>query len=738
VSNATITWRSDDTDKDAVPAESPRVLAGRYELQSFLGAGGSGQVHRARDHLTKQDVAVKLVSRGRRGADRNVRRELASLRLLDLPGVVRLLDDGVVGGDGAWFLVMELLEGGPFDRLADRGGFPTWAPQAYALLEALARVHFAGVVHRDLKPANILLDGRGWPVITDFGLAQEPALDGTRTSVFEGTPRFMAPEQLAGEIGDARADLYAIGTMFSDMLEGRDLPDYVRDVVQRMRASEPADRYPTAVDVLEALGADPSRVVGTLPDLAPVADVRALRELFHDPEPTFLHVAEDAATVLHARTGGAREAVGAELDRWVRQGRCHWDDSRIVMSRSAVERVLADDDPEMRALLERRHDTDEASIATAIVDHATQMSHHGQTPRALGLLDAALLLLTEPGPSRRVLERLASLALTLGREDAVRMAMYRAERAEATSLLGVLHGARLHLKGDPERGIAFLRVGGFSEDVELARLSHLILACSHAQHPDLDEALREAAQLCQGSRTALGRWHVWKGNAAYARSEYAVAVEEAETAAALLDDAPALRLSAWLNAGFAALEIPDLDRALVLASAAAASARQLRHGVAECNAHLLRRLAAFRLKQPQRPEPAYVDAAFALSDHQGAALAFREAAIAYRSGQMDVARELARRGAHATATTANPRRAALLQGLACAVGGGDAPAPGILGVLPGDLRAQVEALLAGAGVSSVMASRESVRDWLAAWPSVPADMPLDVLSRRECEELLVG
>jgi len=675
LADTTVTWYDDGVSTVASPPAG--WLAGRYELGAFLGAGGSGRVYEARDHLAQQPVAVKLVPR-RAGRDRVIRRELVALRMLDLPGVVRLLDEGeveprdrvglAVDSSGVRFLVMELLPGGPFDTLASRGGWSFWAAEAHALLGALARVHYAGFVHRDLKPGNVLLNAQGWPVITDFGLAREPALDEARRGVREGTPRYMAPEQLAGEPGDVRSDLHAVGAMFAEMLEGTVVEPEVSAVVARMRAPDPADRFASAVEVLEALGADPRQVVGALPSLPDPASVDDLRSLFDGPSATFLHIAEDAAQLLRARTGGRRAAGRAELDGWVRQGRAHWDGRRVVMNRPSLERLQSADDPELRELVAQRHTASDPVFADAIVRRGDDMRRLGQAARAFGLFDTGLALVTEPGPSRRILEELVSVAITLSREDAVRAAMYRAERAEAADLLGLLHGMRLVLRGEPIRALPYLRAGRFQGEVELARYSQLVLATSHADPENLDRVLEEAATRARSSPVAEGRLHIWRGNVAYTRADYRSAVEEAQRAVELLDEAPAYQLSARLNGGFAALEVPDLELAAALAEDAGRVARDLRHGLAESNAHLLGRIARLRLRADLEPQPAMVEAAFQLSDRQGAVFAFVEASIAYRRGDLATARRLAARGGTSTADASNPRRSTMLKALACARG----------------------------------------------------------------------
>ncbi len=262
-------------------AAAPEVIADRYRVEGLLGSGGAGQVFRAFDTLAGRPVAVKWLFGLSRDHLHRVRREVAALRALRVPGVVRLLDEGADGGHR--FLVMELVEGRPFPGCRVPAAWPRVRPTALALLETLARVHQAGVVHRDLKPANVLVREDGQPVILDFGLARgrEMGETITRQGAVLGTPRYQAPEQVLGEAADARADLYAVGVMLYEALSGhpphpgRSVEDVLRSrldrstvplaervpglplgvaaAVDRMLARRPEDRFPTALDALAAL-----------------------------------------------------------------------------------------------------------------------------------------------------------------------------------------------------------------------------------------------------------------------------------------------------------------------------------------------------------------------------------------------------------------------------------------------------------------------------------------------------
>lgn len=215
-----------DADRSVHGAQVPppgTLLAGRYRLGPSIGLGGAGEVFESDDELTGQAVAIKLLNRASARRTPRVRREIAALRLLRLPGVVRLLDEGI--WDSRPFLVMELAKGSPFPGDLP-GGVRTWhelRDVAVALLEVIAQVHAAGVIHRDLKPSNVLVNDAGQPTILDFGLSGGPSLGPkiTEDGTIVGTLEYLAPEQCRGEAPTVRTDLYALGVMLFQALTGR-------------------------------------------------------------------------------------------------------------------------------------------------------------------------------------------------------------------------------------------------------------------------------------------------------------------------------------------------------------------------------------------------------------------------------------------------------------------------------------------------------------------------------------
>lgn len=202
-----------------LPPSRPPSLPQRYSVDGVLGQGSQGAVYSGTDSLTGVAVAIKVLPASGFGARSRVTREVAALRLLDVPGVVRLLDSG--GDDRDTWIVMEHVVGDPFPA-----GRKTWdelRPVLTTLLEALARVHDVGLLHRDIKPQNVLVDAAGRPYLLDFGLVRGTVAGPTitRMGTVMGTPLYMPPEQVRGDRADRRSDLYALGAMVREALTGQ-------------------------------------------------------------------------------------------------------------------------------------------------------------------------------------------------------------------------------------------------------------------------------------------------------------------------------------------------------------------------------------------------------------------------------------------------------------------------------------------------------------------------------------
>ncbi len=199
------------------------LVAKRYQIVRWLGGGGMGRVYAALDTELDELVALKVLRSGlAEDAIERFRREVKLTRKIMHPNVARMFDIGEHDGDK--FLTMELVEG---TSLAQDLGKPmTWERVREIGLQVcagLGAAHAAGVIHRDLKPDNVLVEAAtGRLVITDFGIART-GMDANVTRVGEmiGTPRYMAPEQLACEALDARADLFAFGVMLYELITGQ-------------------------------------------------------------------------------------------------------------------------------------------------------------------------------------------------------------------------------------------------------------------------------------------------------------------------------------------------------------------------------------------------------------------------------------------------------------------------------------------------------------------------------------
>src|SRR6185503_8742838 len=203
--------------------EEGSTIAGRYRIGAILGFGGMGAVYRAHDELLDVDVALKVLRREIAADEaflQRFRNELLTARSITHRHVVRIHDLGV--HQGMPFMTMDLIAGSSLrEVLAAEGRLDVERSLHIVrqVAEALREAHRQGVVHRDLKPGNVLLDEEGEVYVTDFGVARSLDRQGlTRTGEVLGTPDYLAPEQARGEKVDGRADLYALGLIWFEML----------------------------------------------------------------------------------------------------------------------------------------------------------------------------------------------------------------------------------------------------------------------------------------------------------------------------------------------------------------------------------------------------------------------------------------------------------------------------------------------------------------------------------------
>jgi hypothetical protein len=270
---------------------------GPYEILSPIGAGGMGEVYRARDTRLAREVAVKVLPESLASDVERLRRfekEARSASALNHPNIVTIHDIG--SESGVSYIAMELVEGATLREQLASGPLPIKkllqiAPQ---VAEGLARAHEAGIVHRDLKPENVMVKKDGLVKILDFGLAklsstgsgsdeasQLPTMTGTQPGVVVGTVSYMSPEQASGQTVDFRSDQFALGAMLYEMSTGKrafqrktaidtlgailndepeplttvspQAPAPLRWIVERCLAKEPRQRFASTEDLARDL-----------------------------------------------------------------------------------------------------------------------------------------------------------------------------------------------------------------------------------------------------------------------------------------------------------------------------------------------------------------------------------------------------------------------------------------------------------------------------------------------------
>ena len=405
-----------DSSDSAMTARSPQVprcLGGRYSLLSLIGRGGHGEVYCARDRITDDLVAVKVVEPSGCPVGPQARREIAALRSVQLPGVVRFLDEGADGRDV--FLVMELVPGRPFPGCAVPAAWADLAETTRSLLEILAGVHAAGVVHQDITPTNVLVH-EGRPTLLDFGVAWSGLDDEARRGGRSGTPAYMAPEQVEGAPVSSATDLFALGCVLFEALAGRppfesdsadeqmslrcrgeapplralvpDAPSHVADLVDAMLQRDPRRRPSDAREALARLDGRPSQVDALSSSAGPPWTLDELRAMIIGPDRIF-HVPEDGAAVIWARTGGERSRVRALVEAWVRVGLARRDGDRVVLNRATVDRLAQ---PEPTLALPPVAADDPAAVAYARA-HAHAAAAAALPPGAPGRLGHLVLAL---------------------------------------------------------------------------------------------------------------------------------------------------------------------------------------------------------------------------------------------------------------------------------------------------------------------------------------------------------
>src|SRR5215469_15979340 len=287
---------------------------GPYEILTRIGAGGMGEVYRARDTRLGRDVAIKVSAER---FNERFEREAKAISALNHSNICTLYDIGPN------YLVMELVEGELLSKIIDRGPLPLDKALQYGvqIVDALAAAHAKGVIHRDLKPGNIIVTKNGVKVL-DFGLAKlsserlpsssdnletvtEPI---TRAGAVLGTLYYMAPEQVEAKETDERSDIFSFGVVFYEMITGQrpftgdtqaavlaallkdqtppgqrqpGVPRQLERVVRKCLEKKPDERWHSARDLKPSANARQASFPGTSSRRAPTA---AAHQVDADPE----------------------------------------------------------------------------------------------------------------------------------------------------------------------------------------------------------------------------------------------------------------------------------------------------------------------------------------------------------------------------------------------------------------------------------------------------------------------
>src|SRR6266568_5964925 len=277
---------------------APGTILGQYEIRAPLGAGGMGEVYRARDTRLDRDVAVKVLPASLTSDPDRLRRfeqEARAAAALNHPNILAVYQ--MATQDGVSYLVSELLEGETLRERLRRGPVPLRKAIDYGvqIAHGLAAPHAKGIVHRDLKPDNLFVTKDGHIKILDFGLAKviqpkEAPTHATPTvtmaGVAMGTVGYMSPEQVRGLATDHRADIFAFGAILYEMVMGR----------RTFQKSTDADT------ISAILNDEPASISELSPDTPPAMERLIRRCLEKNPEERF-HAASDLAFALEALSG---------------------------------------------------------------------------------------------------------------------------------------------------------------------------------------------------------------------------------------------------------------------------------------------------------------------------------------------------------------------------------------------------------------------------------------------------
>jgi eukaryotic-like serine/threonine-protein kinase len=311
---------------------------GPYEIVALLGAGGMGEVYRARDTRLDRDVAVKVLP-ANLSSDPSLRqrleREAKAVSKLSHPHICTLHDIG--HQDGIDYLVMELVDGETLEQRLTKGPLPTEQTTRYSaqIADALAKAHKLGITHRDLKPANVMLTKSG-ATLMDFGLAKqigpaplaaaltEMTMEHSKLTgqgMIVGTFQYMAPEQLEGKEADARADIFALG-----------------EVIYEMATGKPAFSGKSRASLIAAILTTEPPPITQLQPLAPPALERMVKKcLAKDPDDRWQSASDLASELQWMAEGGSQAGVPPPvMSKQKHRERVAWGVAALALCTAAI------------------------------------------------------------------------------------------------------------------------------------------------------------------------------------------------------------------------------------------------------------------------------------------------------------------------------------------------------------------------------------------------------------------
>ncbi|MFY9561956.1 MAG: protein kinase [Terriglobales bacterium] len=311
---------------------------GPYEIQSPLGAGGMGEVYRARDTRLDREVAIKVLP-ANVSSDASLKQRLEceakAVSKLSHPHICTLHDIG--HQDGVDFLVMEYLEGETLEQRLSKGPLPPEQTLRYAaqIADALAKAHKLGITHRDLKPANVMLTKSGAKLM-DFGLAKQSGVAPLAAALTEmtveqakltgegtivGTFQYMAPEQLEGKEVDARTDIFAFGELLHEMATGK-----------------PAFSGKSRASLIAAILTTEPPPITQLQPLTPLALERVVKKcLAKDPDERWQSASDLASELKWMAEGGSQAGVPAPIvSRQKPRERVAWAVAALALITSGI------------------------------------------------------------------------------------------------------------------------------------------------------------------------------------------------------------------------------------------------------------------------------------------------------------------------------------------------------------------------------------------------------------------